>query len=426
MPQRLVIVGGGFGGAYAAKRLRRLGRGRDLDITLINRTNYFVFYPLLIEAGTGSLEPRHAVVPLRKMIDGVQLCMAEVTDIDLDRRVVQYALTDSDITMETTYDHLLLAPGSVTRFPPVPGLAEHGYEIKSLGDAVALRDRAISLLERANAVGDADLRRRLLHFVIVGANYTGVELAGEFHAFLYAAAKNYANVDRRNDIKVTLVEMVDRILPTLENDLAAYAADQLQRRGVELRLNETLTEIGQTCVTCRSGDALPTETCIWAAGVAPPPIVAKVAGLPTDDRGYIRCQPDLRVEGLDNVWAIGDAASNPDPEGNAYPPTAQHAVQMGTAAADRIVAAIEGRPVEPFAYQARGTVAAIGCRSAVAEVMGLRFSGFFAWWLYRTLYLLKMPGWSRRIRIALDWTIDLLFGRDYIQLGVHRRSRRPA
>jgi len=419
---RVVIVGGGFGGAYAAQRLAKLARHESLDVTLINRTNYFVFYPLLVEAGTGSLEPRHAVVALRRMVGAGRFLMADVTGIDFDQQQVHAESGGGEQRRTIPYDHVIITPGSVTMLPPVEGLAEHGFQMKSMADAVALRDRAINLLERADASRDEALKRALLRFVVVGGAYTGVEVAGELDMFVREAAREYENV-HRGDIKVTLIEKEPRLLPQVSRELADYALERLSARGVDIRLETTVNHVAAHAVELSNSQRIPTRTCLWTAGIQPPPLLGKL-DVPTDDRGYIRCKPDLRVEGYENVWAIGDAAVNPDPDGNPYPATAQHAVQEGRAVAENISRAAAGRDAEPLVYYAKGSIAALGCRSGVAEVFGIKVSGFFAWWLYRTVYLLKMPGIGRRIRIALDWTIGLIFGRDFVQLGVHEPRRR--
>ncbi len=417
--QRIVILGGGFAGATCAQRLDRLLRGEDAEVVLINRTNYFVFTPLLVEAGTGSLEPRHAVVPLRDFVPGATLRTAEVTGVDRDRRVVRYTLVGDTHQQEMAYDHLVAALGSITRLPPVPGLATYGFGMKSLWDAVALRDRAIELLERADATRDGTRRRALLHLVVVGGNFTGVEVAGEFSAFLRAASRAYRNVATA-ECRVTLVEAAPRILPSLDEDLADYALATLRNRGISVRLNTTVTAVGPESATLSTGEVVGTYTVIWCAGIAPNPLLAQL-GLPTDPQGWLLCEPDLRVVGESTVWGIGDCAVNPDPTGKPYPATAQHAVRQATVLADNLLRALRGEPLRRCLIRSPGALAALGCRSAVAKIFGVKLSGFAAWFLWRTVYLLKMPGWARRIRVAIDWTLALFFRRPTVQLGVHRR-----
>jgi NADH dehydrogenase len=420
MKPRIVILGGGFGGAYCAQALDRAVRQGRADVTVVDRNNYFVFYPLLVEAGTGSLHPRHAVVAIRSFTGTCAFRMGAIEEIDLAGRAVSFRIDGSDKADCIPYDHLVLALGSVSRLPPVPGLREHGNEIKSLGDAVALRDHAIRLLEMADATPDRARRRALLHLVVVGGNFTGVEMAGEFHVFMRQACRSYPNLDPR-DCRVTLIEIAGRILPALDEDLSSYAARKMRDWGIEILLDTATAAIEDDGVILESGRRLDTHTVIWCAGIAPNPLIADL-DVPVDGNGYILCDPDLRVRGRDNVWAIGDCAVNVDPEGKGYPATAQHAVRQGKHLARNLLRAASGKEAVPFVYNSLGALAALGCRTGVAKVLGLKLSGFAAWFLWRTVYLLKMPGFARKVRLALDWTLDLLFRRDFVQLGVHRAN----
>lgn len=418
---RIVIVGGGFGGAYCAQMLERKLRPGEAEVVLVDRNNYFIFYPLLVEAGTGSLEPRHAVVSIRAFLDRTRFVMGRVRSVDRAAKTVEVELPDGETTRTLEYDHLVLAPGSVTRLPAVPGLREHGFEMKSLDDAVTLRDRCIRMLEQADHTDDPEERRRLLHFVIVGANFTGVEVAGELHVFLTRAAKHYARLDR-DDITVTIIELADRILPALEEDLSAYATDNLRRRGMRVELGVSVGRVEKNRAALSDGRELATDTVIWCAGIAPSPLVERI-DVPTDGRGYVLCDRDLRVRGADDMWAIGDSAVNVDAEGNPYPATAQHATRQGAHLAKNIVRVLRGEPTEPCDLDNLGAIAALGCRTGVAKILGVKLSGFPAWFMFRTVYLLKMPGLARKIRVALDWTIDLLFSKDAVQLGLTKDRR---
>lgn len=425
--KRIIIVGGGFGGAYCAQALERAVRGQDVEILLIDRHNFFAFYPLLVEAGTGSLEPRHAVVSIRRYLRSSRFRMAEVLDIDPLRRVVTWRIEATGQIEETPYDHLVLALGSVTRLPPVPGLLQHGFELKGLSDAVALRDRAIALLEAAEASSNERQRRALLHWVVVGASFTGVELAGEFHVFLRNACRVYPNL-RPDQCRITLLELGDRILPALDPGLSEYATRQLRRRGLDVRLGTSVTRIEPDSVVLSDGEVLYANTVVWCAGIAPNPLLTRLP-LPLDERGYLITEPDLRVPGYDTIWGIGDCAVNPAPDGRPYAATAQNAVRQGEHLARNIARVLRSQSPRAMNYRPAGALAALGCRTGVALVFGVKLSGFPAWFVWRSAYLLKMPGWWRRARIAIDWTMDLFFPRDVVQLGLTGRrsaAARPA
>jgi NADH dehydrogenase len=451
--QRVVILGGGFAGAYAAKRLAKV-LPKNWELTLIDRNNFLVFYPLLVEAGVGNIEPRHVVVPIRDFIGDQQsggllaslveliaypltlfsgprvrgahdFRLAEVLGANLHSQQIHYRMVGNDEPSSMHYDHLLIALGSVTKMPPIPGLAENGLELKSLADSIALRDRAVQLLELANTVDDDEERRALLRVVVVGANFTGVELAGEYQDFLSAACGSYRNIGE-GDISVVVLEMGDRILPALDEKLAQYAYKHLTRRRLDIRTKTSVTEVCSDHVILTTGEKLPTYTCVWAAGIAPSPVLDHVEGLPRDEKGWISCGADLRLKGFDNVWAAGDLAHVQRTDGKSYGATAQIASREGACAANNIWKSIRQEHPVPFEYTDAGSIAALGCRTAVAKVFGINVSGFVAWWFYRTVYVAKMPSWSRRIRIVMDWTIDLFFKRDIIQLGMARTElRRP-
>jgi NADH dehydrogenase len=428
-PVRIVIIGAGFAGAYCAQRLESRLRSktfRHVHVVVIDPRNYFIFYPFLIEAGTGALEPRHAVVSIRSFLRRAEFNMGEAKSIDFAARQILVGLRapHGQETRTVSYDHLVLAPGSVTLHPPVPGLREHAFAIKELPDAVALRDRAIQLLEVASALPDEASRRRLLHWVIVGGSFTGAELAGEFHEFLRRVVRRYPNL-RKSDCAITLVEREDRILRALHPRLSRYAEERMRKRGISIRLNETVREVHPDHIVLGNGERLEACTAVWCAGIAPPPLVGLLQA-PRDERGYILCERDCRVRGMTDVWAIGDCAVNIDVDGKAYPATAQHAVREGRHVADNLARVLSGGQSLPFDYRTQGSLAALGCRTGVAEVFGMRISGFPAWWLWRTVYLLKMPGLARKARIAIDWTLDLFFRKDDVQLGVHEPGRRPA
>jgi NADH dehydrogenase len=415
--ERIVILGGGFGGAYCARALERKLAKSGAHICLIDRNNYFIFYPLLIEAGTGSIEPRHAVIPIRSFLDRADFLRGEVHSIDLDRHEVTYRVIGRDREEVIGYDHLVVALGSITRMPNIPGLAEWGLQIKTLTDAIALRDRAINLLELADASQGPAERRALMHLVIVGANFTGVELAGEFQYFLKEASRRYKNLSP-DDCRVTLIEIAGRILPALDEELAAYAQQRLEHLGVHIMLNRSVKAVFPNGVETDDGLRILSNSVVWAAGVAPNPLIQRLP-LPVDKLGYIVCDRDLRVQGHSNIWAIGDCAVNPGPDGKPYPATAQHALGEGEVLASNIAAVLHGRRARPCNISDRGSMASLGGRKAVAKVLNFKLTGFPAWFIRQTYYLLRIPGWSRKARIALDWTVNMLFSRDIVQLGIH-------
>lgn len=415
---RIVILGAGFAGAYCAQRLERLVRN-DTEVVLIDRHNFFVFTPLLIEAGIGTVEPRHAVVPVRDFLTHTEFHMAWVKGLDTDRRRVQIQHIGSDAEEEIAYDHVVLALGSVTRWLDIPGLRENAFEMKHLQDAIALRDRAVELLELAASTQDESQRRELLHWVVVGANFSGAEVAGEYLAYLQRGCDRYPGLDR-DLVRVTLIEIQDRILSALDPALSEKGAASMRKRGVDIRLEESVTEIGEDFARLKSGETLKTRTVIWTAGVQPSPVLGQL-GLPLDKRGSVICETDFCVRGLENVWGIGDCASNPDPDGNPYPPTAQHAVRMADVLADNLAAAVKGKPTRPCTIHGLGSLAALGDRTGVAKVLGLKLAGFPAWFLWRTVYLFKMPGVGRKIRVGIDWALEFLFSKDYVQIGTVRR-----
>ena len=422
MGPRIVVLGGGFGGAYCAQALGRKLRRGEAKVLLLDKNNYFVFYPFLVEAGTGSLAPSHAVVSIRSFLKHASFTMAEVRRVAPEARQVICRPADSDSDMVIDYDHLVISLGSVTRLPEVPGLDVYGFGIKSLSDAIALRDRAIRMLERADATSDPQRRRALLSFVVVGGNFTGVEVAGEFQVFLRQASRRYPNLSP-NDCRVTLIEIADRILPGLADDLSHYAVQKMLSRNIDVRLRTSVSQVGADFVTLSRGERLPCGTLIWCAGIAPAPVLKEIP-LPKDQLGYLLCDRNLRIQGLEDIWAIGDCAVNPDRDGKAYPSTAQHATRQAQHLARNLVRVLQGKEPLPFDYNSRGSLVGLGCRTGVAKVFGVKLSGFAAWFLWRSFYLFQLPGLARKVRVALDWTMDLLFTRDYVQLGIHRKQRR--
>lgn len=414
--KRVVVVGAGFGGAYATKKLEK-SLPRDYEVTVIDRNNFLLFYPLLIEAGVGNLEPRHVVVPIRKFLKKAEFVMGDVVAIDTTAQQITYRVLSGPDEAHLHYDHLVLGPGSVTRLPDIPGLKEHGFEIKSLADAIGMRDRAIQLLELANTLHDPALQRELLRIVVVGSNFTGIEFAGEFQAFLEESAKSYRSL-RKDLIEVVVVEYADRILPALDADLAEFARKHLEGRGLKIRTKMSIQSMSDRSATLTNGEELATRTVVWAAGISPSPLLDRVAPIARDKKGYLVCEADLRAQGTSNIWGLGDCAFVPAPDGTPYAATAQSATRQGTVAADNIVRSVKGEPTRPFIFKPLGSLAALGCRTAVAKVFGVKVSGFLAYFLYRVTYLGKMPTLSRKARVLIDWVLDIFFRQDPVQLSL--------
>ncbi len=419
--KRVLVLGGGFGGAYAAQTLDR-SLPKDWDLLVVDRNNFLLFYPLLVEAGTGTIESRHVVVPIRKFMKRGEFRMAEVEAVDLAQRQVTVKVNGAELFEKIHYDQLVIALGSITKFPKIEGLKEHGFQLKSLSDGIELRDRGIRLLELANTVRDRSRRQEILRVVVVGSNFTGIEFAGEYQAFLRTAAKSYENVDP-DDISVMLLEYAERILPALDADLAQFAHEHLQKRGLDIRTKTSVTKVEEHGVVLTTGQHIGAYTTVWCAGIAPNPLLSRINGLPLNQHGYIVCERNMRVEGFDHVWAVGDSATILDEAGKPYAQTAQNATREGGQVAANVVRSIRGEPTKIYHHQDQGSLAALGCKTAVAKIMGVKIAGFLAWFIYRTIYLMKMPSWSRRIRIIMDWTTDLFFRKDPVQLGIRTTSR---
>lgn len=418
---RVVILGGGFAGAYCARSLEKFATREDLDVTLVDAHNNFVFTPLLVEAATSAIEPRHVVVPLRGFLRTSKLVMANISEIDLIQKQIQVSPGFGQ-NLVLPYDHLVLSLGSVTRMPAnIPGLREYGFALKTIVHAASLRDRAIRMLEMANSCPNSPSRTSWLTFVVVGAGYSGVEAAGEFNSFLREATVHYPNVNA-SDIKVVIVQHADRILEMVDESLSRKATDTLTRAGIEIRVSNSVKEFFADHIILQNGDRIETQTTIWVAGVAPPDSMESLA-LAKTSRGYLDCEADLRVKESDHIWAIGDCASNPDPSGNPYPPTAQHALREGKMAAENLIRVLRGESTKPLVYKTKGSMASIGGKRAIAKIFGFHLAGFPAYFLWRSVYLMLMPGIGRKIRVAMDWTVDLFFARDYSQLGYHQAER---
>lgn len=416
---RVLILGGGFAGIAAASYLER--RARGLSVTLVSGENFSLFTPMLPEVCSGALEVRHVATPIRTQLRRTTFLLGDVRGVDLEARRVTaaHALTHRERTLD--YDHLVLALGSSTSTFGLPGVAEHTFALKSLEDAAALRNRLMWALETAAATDDAGDRARLLTVAVVGGGFTGVEVAGEIAELFSSVLRFYPNVARR-DVRVVLIEGGATLLPGLPARMGQYAGARLQRRGVEVRTSAPVASADARGLSLQGGEHIDSATVIWSAGVRPSPALEGVA-LPKNRHGAVLVERDLRVQGREDVWAAGDCAAIPDGAGGFYPPTAQHAVREGPHLAANIVAALRGAPLRPFAFHSLGMMASLGGRKAVAQLpRDVVLTGFPAWFLWRTYYLLRLPGLDRKLRVAFDWTLDLLFPRDVAELRVYRKN----
>lgn len=411
---KIVILGSGFGGLYTALHLdKSLARDADIEITLVNRENFFLFTPMLHEVAASDLDITHIVSPVRKLLKNVQIFNGSVESIDLASRVVHVSHGDEHHHHELEYDHLVLSLGSVTNFYGNKGLEENALTMKSLGDAIFLRNQLISNLEEADFECCPKVREPLINFVVAGGGFAGVETIAGINDFLREALKFYPNL-KEDMLRIVLVHAGDTILPELSQKLGKYAQEKLAMRGVEIHLNTKVSEVNGNEVILSDGTQITTNTMIWTAGTSPNPLLET---LPCDkERGKLCANEFMEVKGFPGVWAVGDCASITDlKSGKPYPPTAQHAIRQGKILAHNITVSIRGGARKPFVFETIGQLAALGRRTGVAQIFGYNFSGFLAWWLWRTIYLMKLPRFEKKLRVALDWTLDLLFEKDPVQ-----------
>jgi NADH dehydrogenase len=411
----ILVVGAGFAGLYAAMGLKgAVAAGHR--VTVVNQESFFQYQPFLPEVASGTIDPRAAVVPLRRVLKHCRIVIGEVVRVDHAERVA-HLRTPAGEERTIGYDVVVLAPGSRSRVLPVPGLAEHGIGFKTVQEAIYLRNHVLAQLDVAASEEDAARRRAALTFVFVGGGYAGVEALGELEDLARDAIENYPDLEAA-EMRWVLVDVADRILPELPEGLASYAMDLLRQRGIEIKLRTRLDSAIGGEIRLSDGEVFPAQTLVWTAGVKPSPLARESGRLPVDEQGRLLVDRFLRVEGVEGVWGAGDAAAIPDETtGGLSPPTAQHGLRQGKRVAANIEALLEGRAPQPFSYVSIGGVCSLGRYKGVATVKGLRFKGFLGWFLHRSYHLLAMPTWTRRVKIAMDWTVALLFPRDLAQLG---------
>jgi len=408
---RIVIAGGGFAGLYAAMHFdKRLARRADVEVTLISRENFILFTPMLHEVAAGDLYPGDIVNPLRRILRHVKFVDADVQVIDLNARRIRCMASVADRELEFEFDHLLLTLGSETNFFNMDGVRDWSVTMKSLSDAALLRNRMVALLEEASLQSDEATRRQLLTFVTAGGGFSGTETTGAVNDFMRETMRYYPQL-REELIRVVMVHPGNFILPELGEELGRYAERKLRERKVEVIKGARVANYDGVVVTLSDGTSIPAATLIWTAGVKPSPVIAS---LPCEkERGRLLVSEYLAVTGVPGLWAAGDCAAVPVFDTDKFhPPTAQHGLREGVTVAKNIEAMILDRPLKSFRFKMLGQLASIGHRTGVAMVFGIKFSGFIAWWFWRSVYLMKLPGLAKKLRVMASWTLDLFFGQE--------------
>lgn len=416
---RVLIIGGGFGAIYTALGLERVLRSEDrTEVTLISPENFFLFTPMLAEIVSSQIDTSHAINPIRRMFKRTRFVEGVAMGIDLENRSV-LVRHPNDEELSYSYDHLVLGVGAQTGYFGMRDVEENSYTAKTLGDAILLRNRTIAMLEIAEIERDPARRAEILTLVIAGGGFTGVEMAGEINDLIRGAAKSYPSITQR-EIRVILVEARDRLLPEFDEKLAAFATKRLKATGVEVCVNTMVNGASPREVRVKDQPAIPSRTLIWTTGVAPNPLITE-SRLPQTGRGWVKVDDHLRVEGQPGVWALGDCAQIPDPlnPGHFQPALAQHAIREAPRLGRNIAATIRGASTQPFSYKTLGQLATLGHYKGVGTIGPIRIWGFPAWAAWRTYYLWRLPRLEKRLRVATDWTVDLIFGRDISQIQTY-------
>jgi len=415
---RIVILGGGFGGVATADRLeRKFGADPSVEFTLISDTNAQLFTPMLAEVAASSLEPTHISSPLRTSLRRTSVVRGGVGRIDVERRRVLLAPdagSQEGSAEEVPYDHLVLALGSVSNYLGMDNLREEAFDFKTLGDAIRIRNHVINVFERADREPDPEIRRPLLTFVVAGGGFAGAELAGALNDFVRGMLTYYPNIPAE-EVRIIVIHSRGRILPELSESLADYALEHMRARGVRFKLNARVADARRGVVVLDSDEEIRTETLVWTAGTMPNSLLRDLP-VEHDKRGAVPVDKNLAVLGHAGLWAVGDCAAVMDAKtGEPCPPTAQYALHEAYTLAHNIYASVRGRPLKPFHYNGLGTLCVVGHHTACAEIKGVRFSGLLAWMMWRAIYLAKLPGLERKVRVFVDWNIELFFPRDIVQ-----------
>ncbi|MEU9973577.1 NAD(P)/FAD-dependent oxidoreductase [Streptomyces sp. NPDC051014] len=424
---RILVVGGGYVGMYTALRLQRKLKAElrrdEVDITVVTPDPYMTYQPFLPEAAAGSISPRHVVVPLRRVLDRCHVVIGEVTSIEHAKRTAEVTtLATAEERKGATflpYDELVLAPGSIARTLPIPGLAEHGIGFKTVEEAIGLRNHVIEQMDIASSTRDPAIRDAALTFVFVGGGYAGVEALGELEDMARYATRYYHNV-QPEDLRWILVEATDRILPEVGRELGRYTVTELRRRNIQVLLDTRLESCADRVAVLSDGQRFPTRTLVWTAGVKPHPVLA-ATDLPLTPRGRLKCTAELTIDGVDHAWAAGDAAAVPDvtaaAPGTDTAPNAQHAVRQAKVLGDNVVHALRGEPLDTYAHAYVGSVASLGLHKGVAQVYGRKLKGYPAWFMHRVYHLSRVPTFNRKARVLAEWILSGLFKREIVSLG---------
>jgi len=420
-PQKeILILGGGFAGVYTARALEKLLRPEEANITLVNRENYWVYQPMLSEVISGSIGVTNVVSPIRRLCPRTNLVTREIEEIDLANKTVTASPGFRPRHLKLGYDYLVIALGNVTNLYGMPGMLENAFPFKTLADAMVLRNHVIRTLEEADVEEDAELRRKLLTFVVGGGGFSGVEVIAELNDFVRAVKRNYLRL-RNEPHRSVLVHSRNRILQEMAEPLALFAQKTLRRRGVELVLEDRLVAATSEKAILKSGVEIPAKTIVCTVPSTLAPVIQKLDC--AKDKGRLATNAGLELTGYEGqVWALGDCASVKTVAGSEAPPTAQHAIREATTAAINIAAAIRGGERAQFGFEGLGTLGSLGHGAAVAQILGVKLSGFIAWFLWRCIYLMKMPGLNRKARIASDWTLHLLFPPDLAETKLEPES----
>jgi NADH dehydrogenase len=418
--KQIVILGGGFGGVYTARCLERILRPDEADICLINRENYWVYQPMLPEVISGSIGLTDVVSPIRRLCPRTNLVMREVEDVDLKNKVITVSPGFRPRQKKIPFDYLVIALGEVTNFYGMPGMLENVMPFRTLADAMALRNHVIHVLEEADVEEDADLRRKLLTFVVGGGGFSGVEVIAELNNFVRGVKNNYLRL-RKEEVRAVLVHSRGRILPEMADALALFAQKILKKRGVEIILNDRLVAATSEKAILKSGLDIPCKTIISTVPSAGPPVLTKLDC--PKDKGKLLVNSSLELQSFEGqVWALGDCAAIKTASGKSVPPTAQHATREAGTCATNIATAIRGGKPSLFAFEGLGTLGSLGHGSAVAQILGVKISGWLAWFLWRCIYLAKIPGLKPKVRISMDWFVHLLFPPDLAQTRIDQES----